>query len=207
VHRPLRFVSYSINSYRFNQFIQEIKQPPVTLIPVNRSNSFLELKMMSIQQIRRFFVTMILTIMLAITIAFDFGTTDSWAATLPTQLISQPQTQIATMNRAEAMTKNIEGKVQEAIGNITGDPKEQMMGKAKQVESQARNAAEDLKGNMELKGRAKAVTKNIEGKSQEAIGKATGNRNDQVAGKAKQAESQARNVVEDVKDAVQNIFN
>ena len=96
--------------------------------------------MMSLQQIRRFFVTIILTIMLAITIAFDFGTTNSWAATLPTQ----SQTQIASMNRAKAVTKNIEGKAQEAIGNMTGDPKDQMMGKAKQVESQARNAAEDI---------------------------------------------------------------
>jgi len=96
---------------------------------------------MSLQQIRRFFVTIILTIMLAITIAFDFGTTNSWAATLPTQ----SQTQIASMNRAKAVTKNIEGKAQEAIGNMTGDPKDQMMGKAKQVESQARNAAEDIK--------------------------------------------------------------
>lgn len=155
--------------------------------------------MISFQEVRRFFVAIILTIMLAIIIVFDFGTTSSWAATLPTQ--------IATMNRAEAMTKNIEGKAQEAIGNITGDPKDQIMGKAKQVESQARNTAEDLKDKMKLKGRTKAVTKNIEGKSQEAIGKATGNRNDQVAGKAKQAESQARNAVEDVKDAVQNIFN
>ena len=159
--------------------------------------------MMSLQQIRRFFVTIILTIMLAITIAFDFGTTNSWAATLPTQ----SQTQIASMNRAKAVTKNIEGKAQEAIGNMTGDPKDQMMGKAKQVESQARNTAEDIKDKMKLKGRTKAVTKNIEGKAQETIGKATGNRNDQVAGKAKQAESQGRNVVEDVKDAVQNIFN
>ena len=41
--------------------------------------------MMSLQQIRRFFVTIILTIMLAITIAFDFGTTNGWAATLPPQ--------------------------------------------------------------------------------------------------------------------------
>jgi len=171
------------------------------LIFINfRALLFLEFKkMISFQQIRRFVVTMILTIMLTITIAFDFGTTNSWAGTLPPQ--------IATMNRVEAMTKNIEGKAQEAIGNITGDPKDQMMGKAKQVESQARNTAEDLKDKMKLKGRTKAVTKNIEGKAQETIGKATGNRNDQVAGKAKQAESQGRNVVEDVKDAVQNIFN
>jgi uncharacterized protein YjbJ (UPF0337 family) len=155
--------------------------------------------MISFQQIRRFFVTMILTIMLAITIAFDFGTTSSWAVTLPTQ--------IATLNRAEAMTKNIEGKTQEVMGNITGNPKDQMMGKAKQVESQARNAVEDMKDKMKLKGRAKAVTKNIEGKVQEARGKATGNRTDQVAGKAKQVESQARNAVEDVKDKVRDILN
>jgi uncharacterized protein YjbJ (UPF0337 family) len=32
------------------------------------------------------------------------------------------------------------------------------MGKAKQVESQARNATEDMKDRMKLKGRAKAVT-------------------------------------------------
>jgi uncharacterized protein YjbJ (UPF0337 family) len=164
---------------------------------------FFGVKMMSLQQIRRFFVTIILTIMLAITIAFDFGTTNGWAATLPTQ----SQTQIASMNRAKAVTKNIEGKAQEAIGNMTGDPKDQMMGKAKQVESQARNAAEDIKDQMKLKGRAKAVTKNIEGKAQEAIGKATGNRQDQVAGKAKQVESQVRNAVEDVKDTVQDILN
>lgn len=155
--------------------------------------------MISFQQIRRFFVTMILTIMLAITIAFDFGTTSSWAATLPTQ--------IATMNRVEAMTKNIEGKAQEAIGNITGDPKDQMMGKAKQVESQARNAAEDMKDKMKLKGRAKAVTKNLEGKAQEAKGQATGDRKDRVAGQAKQVESQARNVIEDVKDSVRDLLN
>jgi uncharacterized protein YjbJ (UPF0337 family) len=155
--------------------------------------------MISFQQIRRFFVTIILIIMLAITIAFDFGTTSSWAATLPTQ--------IATMNRVEAMTKNIEGKAQEALGNMTGDSKDQIMGKAKQVESQARNAAEDMKDQMKLKGRAKAVTKNIEGKVQEAKGKATGNRQDQVAGKAKQVESQVRNAVEDVKDQVQDILN
>lgn len=104
--------------------------------------------MISLQQIRRFFLTMMLTVMLAINIAFDFGSTDSWAATSLPQLISQPQTPIVAMNRVEAMTKNIEGKAQEAIGNVTGDPKNQMMGKAKQVESQAKNAAEDVKDNL-----------------------------------------------------------
>lgn len=48
-------------------------------------------------------------------------------------------------DRAKAIAKNIEGKAQEAIGNITGDPRDKAMGKAKQREAQARHAAEDLK--------------------------------------------------------------
>lgn len=94
-------------------------------------------KMILIEQIRSFFLTIVLTIVLAVTVAFNFGTIDAWAANLPTQL--------ANLNRAEAMTKNIEGKAQEALGNLTGDPKDQLMGKAKQVESQGRNATEDIK--------------------------------------------------------------
>ncbi len=163
--------------------------------------------MISFPQIRSFFLNMTLAVMLATAITFGFGSTDSWAATSLTQLISQPQIQIATMNRVEAITKNIEGKAQEAIGKMTGDPKDQIMGKAKQAESQARNVAEDTKDKMNLKGRAKAITKNIEGKAQEARGKATGSRKDQVSGRAKQVESQVRNTVEDVKDQVRDILN
>ena len=48
-------------------------------------------------------------------------------------------------NRAKAIAKNIEGKVQEALGNITGDPKDKGEGKAKQAESQARHALEYMK--------------------------------------------------------------
>jgi len=164
--------------------------------------------MIFIQQFRRFLFTSSLAIMLATIIAFSFNYKDSWAANSITQIISQPQTQIATIdNRIEAITKNLEGKAQEAIGNISGDPKDQIVGKAKQAESQAINAAEDIKDNIKLKGRAKAITKNLEGKAQEARGEATGNRKDQVVGKAKQVESQGRNLIEDIKDKVRDIFN
>jgi uncharacterized protein YjbJ (UPF0337 family) len=105
------------------------------------------------------------------------------------------------------MSKDIEGKTQEAIGNMTGDPKNQMMGKAKQVESQALSAAENLKDKTQLTGRTKAVAKNLEGKVQETKGNITGDRQDQAMGKGKQVESQARNVVEDIKEGVQGIFN
>lgn len=52
---------------------------------------------------------------------------------------------MSTEDKAKATGKNIEGKAQEALGNITGDPKDKAEGKAKQSEAQVRHAAEDLK--------------------------------------------------------------
>ena len=48
-------------------------------------------------------------------------------------------------NRAKAATKNVEGKVQETVGDMTGNTKDQMQGNAKQAEARVRNAAEDVK--------------------------------------------------------------
>ncbi|MFO5491702.1 MAG: CsbD family protein [Cuspidothrix sp.] len=48
-------------------------------------------------------------------------------------------------NRAKATAKNVEGKVQEAIGDLTGDPKTQAEGKEKQAEAKIRHAVEDVK--------------------------------------------------------------
>ncbi len=48
-------------------------------------------------------------------------------------------------DRAKATAKNVEGKVQETVGNLTGDPKDQLQGKAKQAEAKVRHAAEDVK--------------------------------------------------------------
>ena len=48
-------------------------------------------------------------------------------------------------DRTEATAKNIEGKVQEAVGDLTGNTKDQVQGNAKQAEAKVRNAAEDVK--------------------------------------------------------------
>ncbi|AHJ26492.1 CsbD family protein [Nodularia spumigena CS-584] len=48
-------------------------------------------------------------------------------------------------DRAKATAKNIEGKAQEALGNVTGDPEDKAEGKAKQAESQLRHGVEDIK--------------------------------------------------------------
>ncbi|MGM0456955.1 MAG: CsbD family protein [Cyanobacteriota bacterium] len=158
---------------------------------------------MSFRQAKKFLVIVISTLMLVATIVFNFGTTSAWAATLPAPFTSQ----FIAMNRAEAMTKNLEGQAQEALGNVTGDPRDQMMGKAKQVESQMHNAAEDLKDEIQLSNRAKAVAKNVEGKIQETVGNVTGSRKDQMMGRLKQTEGSHRNMIENVKDGIGDLFN
>ncbi|VXD23149.1 conserved hypothetical protein [Planktothrix serta PCC 8927] len=47
--------------------------------------------------------------------------------------------------KGKATLKNVEGKVQEAAGNITGDPKDQAEGKMKQAEASTKHAVEDTK--------------------------------------------------------------
>ncbi|KGF73145.1 hypothetical protein DO97_02130 [Neosynechococcus sphagnicola sy1] len=47
--------------------------------------------------------------------------------------------------RLKATAINIEGKIQEAVGDLTGDPKAQTEGQAKQAEAQVRHTVEDVK--------------------------------------------------------------
>jgi uncharacterized protein YjbJ (UPF0337 family) len=53
--------------------------------------------------------------------------------------------------RAKATAKNLEGKAQEAVGEVTGDSEDKVKGKAKQVESEARHTKEDVKDNVKQK--------------------------------------------------------
>ena len=52
---------------------------------------------------------------------------------------------MSTEERIEATAKNIEGKVKEALGDLTGDAKTKAEGQAQQVEASAQHAKEDIK--------------------------------------------------------------
>lgn len=52
---------------------------------------------------------------------------------------------MGTDERIEATAKNIEGKAQAAMGELTGDPKDKAEGRAKQVEAQAEHTVENIK--------------------------------------------------------------
>jgi uncharacterized protein YjbJ (UPF0337 family) len=55
---------------------------------------------------------------------------------------------MSTEDRVNATMKNVEGKAQEALGNVTGDPKDKAEGKMKQTEAEAQHAKEDIKDNV-----------------------------------------------------------
>lgn len=58
---------------------------------------------------------------------------------------------MSTEDRMKATAKNIEGKAQEAIGEITGDPEDKAEGKAKQTEAQIRHSVENVKEDVKKK--------------------------------------------------------
>ncbi|AVH65144.1 CsbD family protein [Nostoc sp. 'Peltigera membranacea cyanobiont' 213] len=47
--------------------------------------------------------------------------------------------------RIEATAKNIEGKIQEVVGEITGNPQEKAEGQAKQADAQVTHTVENIK--------------------------------------------------------------
>ncbi|MFN9870554.1 MAG: CsbD family protein [Cyanobacteriota bacterium] len=58
-------------------------------------------------------------------------------------------------NRLDAQSKDAEGKLESAYGDLTGDTGHKVKGKAKQMQASAMNAAEDLKEG------AKSVAKKV----------------------------------------------
>jgi hypothetical protein len=123
----------------------------------------MELKMISLQPFRRFFLTISLSLLLVSSIFLSLGTENSWAATSFTQSISQPQLQIATMSQAEIMGKNKQGNSPEAknakakkatefkaqtlegMNNSIVSPDYQPGGKTKQAGKQDSEATADIK--------------------------------------------------------------
>ncbi len=122
---------------------------------------------------------------------------------------------MSIQDKAKAAAKNVEGKIQETIGKVTGDSEDQLEGKAKQAEATARDKAADVGQGIDdaaddvtnggLGDKAKAAAKSVEGKVQDTFGRLTDSPEDQLAGKAKQAEAEVQNAAGDVKDKVKKM--
>jgi uncharacterized protein YjbJ (UPF0337 family) len=159
-----------------------------------------------ISQICKSLLTIGLASFFFFTLVFGFAVEKSWAANSFTQMLDFSHTPIATMEEVKAASKELEGKTQEAIGNVMGDANNQIIGKARQAAAAVQKTTENIKDGVKLPERVKAASKDFEGKTQEAIGNLTGDRKAQIAGKAKQVESKTHNLMEDAKDKVKSMF-
>ncbi|MGQ4646454.1 CsbD family protein [Lyngbya aestuarii] len=52
---------------------------------------------------------------------------------------------MSTEDRLRATAKNIEGKAQEIVGEVTGNPEDKAQGKAKQAEARVQHSVENVK--------------------------------------------------------------
>jgi uncharacterized protein YjbJ (UPF0337 family) len=123
-----------------------------------------------LQYSANFLTTLILVSVLTFTTAFGVESQDSWARNLYVIAANTEHNQIAQAEgkakqaqsqirrtieemkesmslkgKPKAAAKYIEGKGQEVIGNITGNPKAQAEGKVKQIEGKVRYGAEVVK--------------------------------------------------------------
>jgi len=111
-----------------------------------------------ISQIYRSLLTIGLISFLSFAIVFG-NVENSWAST---QALNFVHPQIAVANEIKVVTKGLEGRVQEAIGKVTGSIPNQVEGKAKQAEASSRNTAEDVKNKAKEVGNAvKSKAKDI----------------------------------------------
>lgn len=55
---------------------------------------------------------------------------------------------MSTEDRLNATAKNIEGKVQETVGEVTGNPQDQAEGKEKQAEAEVQHSVENVKDDL-----------------------------------------------------------
>lgn len=96
--------------------------------------------MILFHQIRKVLRTIGLVVLLSTVITLSFAPGKSWATSVFTPSLEQPHALVATLNQAKASAKNIAGKAQEGIGNMTGDLNTQAAGKAKQFDANTQQA-------------------------------------------------------------------
>ncbi|MGC9526889.1 MAG: CsbD family protein [Limnospira sp.] len=54
-------------------------------------------------------------------------------------------------NKAKATAKNVQGKAEEAMGEMTGDPQKKGEGQAKQTEAKVQHSVENVKDKVKKK--------------------------------------------------------
>lgn len=130
-------------------------------------------------KVRKVLLSIGMAFFISITIVFSLASGESWAATLFTQGINQPQAQIATMNQAQEMMNNVKDKAQEMMTNMTNEPTTEVIQNDQQLDAN----------------------------TQEGILDSIKNPNYNPGGKSKEAENQDRQAIKGIEADVRDLFN
>lgn len=101
---------------------------------------FLEASMIGFYRLLKVLMTTGLMAFLASVIMLSSFPEAGWAIPLSTSSLNQPHALVAIFNQAKATAQKIEGRVQEGVGNMTGDLNTQAEGKAKQFDANTQEA-------------------------------------------------------------------
>lgn len=104
--------------------------------------------MKSVNQPKKTISSITYSIILSVFMAVSFCCNSSFATPISDTTIGLSQPYLAIMNPVQAAAKDIEGKTQEAIGDMTKSPKNQLIGKAKQAQSEANRVAAETEASL-----------------------------------------------------------
>lgn len=135
--------------------------------------------MILFSKVRKVLLSIGMAFFISIAMVFSLASGESWAATLLTQGINQPQTQIATMNQAKDMMNNVKDKAQEMMTNMTNEPTTEVVQNDQQFDAN----------------------------TQEGILDSIKNPNYNPGGKSKEAENQDRQAIKGIEADVSDLFN
>jgi uncharacterized protein YjbJ (UPF0337 family) len=103
---------------------------------------------------------------------------------------------MSTENRVKSVVKNVEGKGQEALGNLTGNAEDKVTGQAKQGEAAVQSKVEDAKDKIgEVKDDLVDKAKNVAEKVHDGLE----NAKDSIVDTAKKVSDKVHDGIEDVK--------
>ena len=114
--------------------------------------------MILFSNLRKFLLSIGMVFFFTTALVLSLASGESWAATLSTQGMNSPQTQVAIMDQAKEMISNVKDKAQEAIANMTDDLKTDVVQSDRQFDANTQQGILDSIKNPDYNPGGKTTT-------------------------------------------------
>ncbi|WRH67202.1 MAG: hypothetical protein RSE13_01745 [Planktothrix sp. GU0601_MAG3] len=114
--------------------------------------------MILFSNLRKFLLSIGMVFFFTTALVLSLASGESWAATLSTQGMNSPQTQVAIMDQAKEMIGNVKDKAQEAIANMTDDLKTDVVQSDRQFDANTQQGILDSIKNPDYNPGGKTTT-------------------------------------------------